>query len=309
MSKQYLKVAFTFEQQLRHLEQYGLLISNHGSALNYLANVNYYRLSGYWYPFRVRNGKYVSSQFVQGTQFEEAVKLYEFDRKLRALVLDALERIEIAIRTQITYHMGHKYGAFAHVEPNNFHKRFNHATWLKKIENETMRSSEQFIKHYKDKYHGFPRLPVWMLTEVMSFGALSFFYKGLRNSHNEGVEDKKVVADYFNIHHKRLGDWLHTLTYIRNICAHHGRLWNRELAIKTDKAKQPEWLPPVTPNNNRIFYILLMLRHLLKPLKKDDAWTKEVTALLKPIMQNPFYRKSMGIPINWQEHPLWKIKN
>lgn len=308
MSKlKYDKPALTFKQQLEHLQKNGLSISNQAEAYSFLASVNYYRLSGYWYPFRKRDASgNISSQFILDAQFEDAVRLYDFDQKLRRAVLDALEKIEIAVRTRITYHMGHKYGAFAHTDAANFHNKFNHAIWLEKLENETLRSSDKFIQHYKNKYTSFPRIPVWMLTEVISFGALSFFYMGLRNDRNAGVEDKKIIADYFNLHHKRLGDWLHTLTYIRNICAHHGRLWNRELAIRPDKAKQTEWLPPLTPRNDRIFYILLMLRHLLKPLAYSDDWSLAITELIEPIAENDFYRKSMGVPKNWKEHPLWK---
>ncbi len=145
-----------------------------------------------------------------------------------------------------------------------------------------------------------------MLTEVMSFGALSFFYKGLINDHKIGVEDKKAVATYFNLHHKRLGDWLHTLTYVRNVCAHHSRLWNRELAIRPDKVKEVEWRPPMTPRNDRIFYILLMLRYLLRQSGNGDAWATEITILLEPVAKTDAYRRSMGMPENWKEHPLWK---
>lgn len=307
MPEQYTKPALTFEQQLEHLKSRGLVVGNECEALLALSSVSYYRLSAYWYLFRERNNDgRVENTFLAGASFEQALDLYEFDRKLRSLVLDALERVEIAVRTQITYHMGHTYGAFAHTNPANFHPEFNHSSWLQKLEDESKRSSDQFINHYKNKYTGFPRIPVWMLTEVISFGALSFFYNGLRNDRNEGIEDKKAISSYFNLHHKRLGDWLHILTYVRNVCAHHSRLWNRELAIKPDKVKQADWLPPTTPRNDRIFYVLLMLRYLLRQSGNGDDWASDVTTLLEPIASNDSYRKSMGMPENWKEHPLWK---
>lgn len=307
MLEQYNKPALSFEQQLAHLKQRGLLVDDETGSLRLLAAISYYRLSGYWYPFRQRDEQgRVRSHFVPGTRFEQVVALYEFDRKLRSLVLDALERVEIAVRTRITYHIGHKYGAFGHADATNFHSGFGHDRWLAKLEEEAQRSSDEFIRHYKTKYKGFPRIPVWMLTEVMSFGALSFFYKGLRNDRRAGVEDKKAVADYFGLHHKRLGDWLHTLTYIRNVCAHHSRLWNRELAIRPDKSKDPLWLPPATPRNDRIFYVLLMLRHLLRHSGNGDSWAREVTELLVPMAAIQPYRIAMGLPEQWKEHPIWK---
>lgn len=307
MPEQYNKPALTFEDQLKKLEHYGLIISNKKNAVQQLSCISYYRLSSYWYPFRQRDkqGK-VTNQFEPGAAFEQVLKLYEFDRKLRSLVLDAIERVEVAIRTQITYHMAHTYGAFAHANSRHFHPGFNHGKWLSRLESETSRSSDEFIRHYKKKYTGFPRIPVWMLTEVMSFGALSFFYTGLQNNQKTGVEDKKAVSQHFNIHHKRLGDWLHTLTYIRNICAHHSRLWNRELAIRPDQNKKSQWQPPITPRNDRIFYILLMLRHLLRATANGDGWADETSNLLEEMTDSAQWRVAMGIPENWKEHPIWK---
>lgn len=307
MPEKYAKPALTFPEQLAKLQARGLVISDQDEALRQLSSISYYRLSGYWYPFRRRDQHgNISSELVAGTSIDQVVTLYEFDRHLRSLVMDALERIEITVRTQITYHYGHKYGAFGHTDPSNFHPQFDHTAWLSKLENETRRSSDEFIRHYQSKYDGFPHVPVWMLTEVMSFGALSFFYKGLRNDQKSGVEDKKVVSNYFGLHHKRFGDWLHTLTYVRNVCAHHSRLWNRELAIRPDRASELEWCPPVTPRNDRVFYILLMLRHLMRCSVHSDDWTNKVIQVLEPLAVNPQYRMAMGIPENWKEHPLWK---
>ena len=280
----YQKPALTFADQLAKLEQRGMVIEHRDLALEQLACISYYRLSAYWYPFRQwdKQGN-TTNQFNPGTTFSQVIELYEFDRHLRLLVLDAIERIEIAIRTQFTYHLAHKYGAFAHIDPSHFHPEFKHAEWLAKLQKEVERSKDAFIQHYQQKYHGFPTVPIWMLTEVMSLGSLSVGYNGLQNNKKLGVEDKKAVADRFKIHHKRLVGWLHTLTYIRNVCAHHSRLWNRELAIRDDKSKEEFWLPPMTPRNDRVYYILLILRCLMRPLGNGDAWATDVTNLLEPI--------------------------
>lgn len=303
----YTKPALTFKQQIGFLEQKGMVFHDKSFAETKLASISYYRLSGYWYPFRIRDHQNnVTNQLVQGTSFEDVLCLYEFDRKLRSLVLDAIERVEIAVRTQFTYHIGHQYGAFGHTKAQNFHPQFNHRKWLEKLEEEVDRSNDDFIKHFKSRYIGFPNVPIWMLTEVMSLGALSIGYRGLINDQKKGIEDKKIVAQYFNLHHKKLGDWLHTLTYVRNICAHHSRLWNRSLAIKPDKTKDTNWLPPITPRNDRIFYVLLMLRHLLRATGNGDDWAKEVSCLLSQLANETQWRSAMGLPINWKEHPIWK---
>ena len=303
----YTKLPLTFAQQITRLESKGMLVEDKQYAEAKLASISYYRLSGYWYPFRVRNDQHVvTSQFRSGTNFNEVVSLYEFDRQLRSLILDAIERVEVAVRTQFTYQLGHRYGAFGYTSSANFHHKFNHQKWLEQIENEVRRSKDDFITHFSSKYIGFPKVPIWMLTEVMSLGVLSVGYRGLINNQAQGIEDKKLIANHFDLHHKKLGDWLHTLTYVRNVCAHHSRLWNRSLAIKPDQTKDKNWLPPTTPRNDRIFYVLLMLRHLLKATGNGDDWAVEVNNLLEPLAVERKWRSAMGLPENWSEHPLWK---
>ncbi|MFD1133989.1 Abi family protein [Psychrobacter sanguinis] len=303
----YDKSPLTFSQQITRLENKGMFFENKKHAEAKLASISYYRLSGYWYPFRIRNSQnIITSKFEPGTNFNEVVSLYEFDRKLRSLVLDAIERVEIAVRTQFTYQMGHKYGAFGYTNSENFHKGFDHNKWLSKIKSEVDRSSDDFIEHFNNKYTGFPIVPIWMLTEVMSLGALSFGYRGLINNQAQGIEDKKLIANHFNLHHKKLEDWLHTLTYVRNVCAHHSRLWNRTLAIRPDKTKDKKWLPPMTPRNDKIFYIPLMLRHLLKATGNGEDWKTEIDKLISPLATKKRWRAAMGIPEDWTEHPLWR---
>ncbi len=241
----------------------------------------------------------VTGRFQPGTDFDRVLTLYEFDRHLRLLVMDAIERIEVHVRTLVTYHLGHQYGAFVHTSPANFHPRFNHADWLAKLNNEARQSKDIFVEHFKNNYHGFPTLPIWMSTEVMSFGSLSFCYTGMKNP------DKHEVARQLGVHHKRLKDWLHALTYIRNICAHHSRLWNRELAIKPERAREPEWNPPLTPRQDRVFYILLVLRTLLRSNHNGDHWAGRCNDLLDTLATETRYRAAMGLPSDWKAHPLW----
>lgn len=301
----YTKPPLSFADQISRLEEKGMSFDDKAYAESRLASISYYRLSGYWYPFRVRNANNVTNQFEQGTLFGDVLFLYEWDRQLRSLVLDAIERVEIAVRTQFTFHVGHTYGAFGHTNAQNFHPQFKHQGWLNKLESEVLRSNDDFIRHYKSKYTGFPTVPIWMLTEVMSLGALSFGYSGLINNQNKGIEDKKAISQYFNLHHKKLGNWLHTLTYVRNICAHHSRLWNRSLSIRPDKTKDPKWLAPITPRNDRIFYILLILRQFLRVTGNGEDWITNTNQLLAQLAHSARWRSAMGLPEQWREHPLW----
>ena len=191
----------------------------------------------------------ISDSFKEGVHLNEVMKLYEFDRDLRLLVMDAIERIEVHVRSLFAYRMGHQYGAFGHTDSANFQPNFKHTEWLRKIEDATRRNlgKEEFINHYNDKYTGFPTLPVWMVTEVMSLGSLSVGYRGLKR------KDKKFISDEFAPNTRCLASWFHSLTYIRNICSHHGRLWNRELAIRPSRLRNIVWNPPMTPRNDRIY--------------------------------------------------------
>lgn len=206
---------------------------------------------------------------------------------------------QLAIRTAVTYHLGMTYGAFGHEAPNNFHRGFDHGTWLSHLHQETTRSSDAFVSHYQQKYLGFPTMPIWMMTEVISLGSLSRMYKGME------PRDKQAVAAQLNIHHRRLQDWLHVLTYVRNVCAHHSRLWNRTLAIRPVAMSELEWSNPLLPRLDRVFCILLMLRYIMSQTGNGAAWRDECNALLRPIAATPAWCQAMGMGPNWATHPIW----
>ncbi|GAN26161.1 abi-like protein [Legionella pneumophila] len=299
----YLKPALSFQAQLEKLQAKGLIINNWPSALQSLSNTNYYRLSAYCLPFK-RSGisGNITEQFQDKVTFENVIDLYEFDRKLRLLIMDGLERIEISVRTSIAYHLAHSYGPFALSNPQNFHQQFEHSSWLTQINNEIERSREYFIEHYKNKYLGYPNLPVWMAIEVLSFGSLSVLFKGLKN------EDKRIIAEGYKLHPKTLANWLYFLTYVRNICAHHSRLWNKDLAIKPKiDAINELWLPPITPRNDRSYIILLIIKKLLTTAGNGIDWAISSEKLIQPIVEKyNWAHESMGIPRNWIDHPLWR---
>ena len=306
MQEVYNKNPLTFEEQLDRLEKRGLKIQDRQRALSILSHISYYRLSGYWHPFRQRNssGQTVDA-FVTGASFEEVVKRYEFDRKLRLLILDAIERVEVSLRTRMTYHLAHTYGTFGHINPKNFHSKFNHQEWLEELENkEIYRSREEFIRHFKKKYIGFPRVPIWMATETMSLGLLSKLFNGLGN------KDKHHIAEIYQLHPKTLTDWLHVLTYIRNLCAHHARLWNRNLAIRPNldglNDRQLNLKFPVKKNNN-LFVVLSMLNFLLQTSGNGEDWRNNIETLLLTIKENSSMHRNMGLPTDWQKGGLWLV--
>jgi len=246
----------SWADQLATLESRGLSIADRAEAEAFLSHVNYYRLSGYMLAFE--QSRHV---LIPGTTFEEVRAAYEFDRVLRDLVTEALEVVEVDVRTAIAYHFGQHSGAFGHTDASHFFRRppsrhvvkphgFDHTAWLENIRQEAKRSRERFVEHFKQTYSGFPDLPVWIVTEVMSFGSLSRMYQGMR------LADQRIVAQRYGVQPRFLASWLHHLVYVRNVCAHHSRLWDRAWAIKPDLPPLPPWLPPLLPGNDRMFVTL-----------------------------------------------------
>lgn len=291
----YDKPPITFEQQLQLLIDRGLQCSDINQALHNLERVSYYRLSAYWYP--VKNP---DDSFKAGASFDAALQLYEFDRHLRLHVIDAIERIEIALRTAITYTLSHAYGTFAHTNPDNFRDSFRHDKWTQKVQYEAKNSQEDFIRHYRTSYDNYPTLPIWMVTEIISIGSLSRLYEGMLH------KDQSAVASDYAVHPSVLRSWIRTLNYIRNICAHHGRLWNRQLAVAPDLPRHDKnWQAPLTPTNRRLFAVLLILRQMMAHHHQGAHWQSRVDELLQPIALKDYWRISMGLPDHWQTHPLW----
>lgn len=296
---EYRKGPLKFADQLALLQQRGLQVDDPQLATLYLQRVGYYRLMGYLFPMRLQG----SDEYHPGSMFQSAVDRYNFDHQLRALVLDAVCHIEVAVRTAVTYEMAHAYGAFAHAKANSFaYDQAWHADWLATIETEIDRARETFIDHYKAKYDGYPRLPIWMATEVMSLGSISKMYKGMHPA------NQKAVATRFGVAHTVLSSWLHSVSVVRNICAHHGRLWNRVLGVSPALPKSGAWqyLPQLTPNN-RVFFALMVIRMLLVNSMMDaNEWRDRISDLLRPFLADPASQASMGAPQNWEQHPAWR---
>ncbi|MCF7960599.1 MAG: Abi family protein [Pirellula sp.] len=168
MNQPYQKGWLSYADQVQRLQQRGLVVSDLRKAEQFLSHLNYYRFNGYCLAFDSQR-----HTFVAGTTFEQIVDAYQFDLSLRDLVTEALEIIEVDLRAAIAYFFGQRYGAFGHTVATNFYAGFGHMDWLLRLQEEANRSSELFVTHFQQAYVEFPDLPVWMVTEVMSFGGLS----------------------------------------------------------------------------------------------------------------------------------------
>lgn len=298
----YAKPWLTVADQVTKLESRGLSVTDRADAESFLRHVNYYRFAGYCLAFEQPR-----HSFPANVTFEQVKFAYKYDAQLRDLFTDALELIEIDLCTSVAHSFGQKYGAFGHTLAANFHSRFDfnttHATWLSKLHEETKRSRELFVNHFRQKYAEFPNLPIWAATEVMSFGGLSRMVGALHK------HDRQAVAQEYDVSAKVLSSATHHFAYVRNLCAHHARLWDRVWSIKPDLPRHADWSPPNIVSNGRLFTTLLLMRKLLlrsaQIRPEADAWRDRVNLLLSNPPAAPNVAARMGLTNNWNQHPVW----
>ena len=295
----YTKPALSFEQQADQLLQRGFQ-ADRARLIETLSRVSYYRLSAYWHPF-----KRPDDTFAPGTTLDKVWRRYTFDRQLRLLVMDAIERVEVAVlRTLMVEHHARKYGPFGYRDAKNFRPEFvgfEHQRMVDEIDQATSRSREPFVGEFRAKYSSEPGLPLWIAAEVASFGTLFTFYRHLH------FAEQKQLSGELELPANVLQSWLFCLNYIRNLCAHHSRLWNRELGIRPlipDRKNAQDWHVPVTPDNHRPFAVLTLLRWLLRRIAPQSHWAERLRELLKGYPDIPL--NLAGFPAAWETSPIWK---
>mgnify|MGYP001067855754 CR=1 FL=1 len=299
MTIPYSKLWHSLADQLQRLKDSGLIIHNDEAAIDFLRHLNYYRFTGYGLAFEQSR-----HNFIAGTTFEQLRQAYEFDRALRDLVYESMEVVELDIRTSVAYTFGETYGAFGHTDPANFFKHFKHRKWYSGLKFETERSNERFVEHFKNTYDNYPDLPIWVVTEIMSFGTLSRMIEGMSKS------DVKRVAARYKFQPLHFISCLHHLVYVRNICAHHARLWDREWSIKPILPPGNAWSPPLLPGNDRLFASLLLQNRIMRACKAESSftrgWRTRIVAHIENAPDCPDALGKMGFTKDWKQHPLWR---
>ena len=324
----FTKPALTIDEQIQLLIKRNLTIRNQDKAARYLEVISFFRLSAYMRPFQIKGD--INHSFRPGTEFRQIVDLYAFDRELRLMVMDATERVEVAARSTICNHMGPKYGAHWYLDRELFRRDYDHSRLIRDLEEKRnneqralsrdirriesshldeaqkqsrieSRQNENYLRFYSCQYDRPELPPGWAVVEELSIGALSHLYKGMARDN-----DKKVIARRFGLSHQVLESWLHTLTFIRNCCAHHSRLWNRELSISPKLPKKGGW-PDIDDSmpstqilpTRRVFVIILMLDCLLKQVSPDSLWLNRFHEFLGRYPDTKLYM--MGFPENWKD--------
>jgi len=307
----YSKPHLSLTQQLALLKKRSLHVNDDAAALECLHRNGYYRLSAYLYPFRDLQ----TDNFLPNSHFEDAQALYVFDKKIKLLLLDAIERVEIATRAEIALHLGAR-DIFAHTKSQFFRSSFTrtnssgqskYQTWHNNFNKAVDRSKDEFVLHYERKYGARSPLPIWIAIELWDFGLLSHFYSGMT------TPDCVAVANRFAIPRWHLLEsWLRCLNYVRNVIAHHGRLWNLNLA---DNPKLPQHglmpdfdaLLSLHNANTRLYSICCILVHFSKAVNPQSSWPRDLANHIISFPSIPLVNiQSMGFPVDWQSHAFWK---
>ncbi|MFC7443617.1 Abi family protein [Mesoflavibacter profundi] len=302
------KNPFTLTQQVKQLQDRGLKIKHPRIAEKYLINISYYRLGEYWYVMQSDKENHI---FKPNSKFEDVIALYNFDAELRLLLFDVIEKIEISLRTKLIYYLSHEIDPWWFCNSEIFIDRLKFSRTLAKIEEEVTRSRSKdvTIKHHFKKHKDDLRFPPsWKTLEQVSFGNLSKLYGNLHHRINSKDE---IAKDFGAVNHTYLPSWLQSIAQIRNFCAHHSRLWNRNLPSTVKILPNPP-NPWITDSHNvpkqhefsKLYIHMCLMRYMLNAiLPKNEFGNKLNSLLLKYPNVDP---NALGMKPNWQDEPLWK---
>lgn len=296
------KPAYTIADQIALLQQRGMLFQNESDAHHFLINISYYRLKGYWWD---QQDDLINHTFKANTYFEDVIDRYNFDRHLRLILFDAIERIEIALRTKLIYHMSMEHGGLWYLDETLFNNVDLHQKLTIELQKEFNRSQEVFIKDHRNRLQG-EEPDVWKIMEVASMGTLSKIYKNLAPQLPQKAQIAKEMG--LNIH-SELSSWLEAITYVRNIIAHHSRLWSRNMVKRPiEKIKNPkgDWLDQgIKPvQAQKAFLIISCMLYLCNEVTPGHQIKTKLIDLFNQNSTIPIYK--LGFLNGWDNQPLWK---
>lgn len=316
-----LKPWLSIHDQINQLRGRGMEIADQDQANHALKSIGYYRLSGYWYPYRQPHPSQKHQRFddfLPGTRFTEVLALYNFDNALKRLVWGAIERVEIAFRSRIGHILGET-GPLAHTDPSNFRSNFDHAAWWRTAKRRISRArgADASVDHHDENYGG--EIPLWVLTDLLDFSDVSKLYAGMTSPAQREVAEWFGVTMADNVSksartswtkHPPLANWLEHLATVRNICAHHGRLWNRQL-IPIGIPPRVQHLPafveiaptlesarPDTWQIERVYGTICIISQLLDHIDPRNTLQADIDSLVTTTFPSSNYRSiiEMGFP-------------
>lgn len=298
----YSKSALTVGQQLAQLRKRGLTIADPLLAKHFLENVSYYRLAGYWWTLQSDQKRH---RFRRGATFQQVIDRYNFDRELRLIILDMIERLEIGLRTKMIYHFSLSYGTHWFEDVNLIQNPADWAYNLKRIKKETKKSNEVYLRKYFKKYVTDTRNPpCWMSLEIVSLGTLSKMFENLKAR----LPEKDLIAKEFGLPDQTfLENWIHGIAVTRNIAAHHSRLFQRTLPIKPvlPKALPGKWIDTTSIDKRSVYFQASSMAYLLQSISPNNRFALRLEELFQKYRATVKF-KEVGFPANWKTQPLWK---
>lgn len=299
------------------LIQRNMQVADPARAERKLAQLGYYRLSGYWYPAKAfaldAQGRQLlcpisqkplrQDWFQPGTSFNDAVALYQFDKRLRLLMLDAIERLEVSLRTVIAHEVGYHspmaYTEQRFIQPKHAQSfqakgrlRNKWAEWSSRQQELLSRSSEDSIAWHRQS--GKP-IPFWVAVEAWDFGTLSKYFEMLKGGHQNRVLRRFGLSDA-----KSFARWLQEINLLRNRCAHHTRVWNQVSANALPALPHEAYFQRLGLDQSalaRIYGIISIMWFLLQRVAPNSSWICDVADLIdsKPALPGCMF-SSLGLP-------------
>lgn len=317
LPRRYRKPALSEDALLARWRERGLVISDPDRALRYLRHLGYYRISAYVRSFETSTRDVIRP----GVSFDDVLRLYVFDRQLRLHMLDALERVEVAVRAAISDHMSLIGGPHWYEDSGHFTHRPAHQHLLHDIDDmlrlqharraETDLGGDRFasaLDHYVANYDEPSRPPTWIVFEELSFGRTRAVYDSLADR-----QVRSSIARSLGVMPPVLSSWLKSYQRVRNICAHHGRLWNRGLGVypMIPKSRHTRWLDDPTPleepwRRQRLFPVMVSLQTVLHTISPRSTWGQRLNGLLDATPAVPLH--PMGVPDGWFDDPFWSTE-
>lgn len=298
----YTKEPKTSEEHYSLLvDERGLSISDQERAIKYLKTVGYFRLTGYMFHLQSADGNH---RFLEGANFDDIIGLYQFDKKLRGIISEYLERIEICLRAKLTDKYSISHGFFWYSNSG----LYDDETIFNKINEEIKESfndpKEQFLRKFKLRYTEESIPPSNMALETLSLGKLARLYKALKNQ-----DGKFEIAGEFNLPSNILTSWIIYLANVRNICAHHARLWNRKVNVDRpifpNREKYKFKGENAEDSNTTLYGIISIINRLLSSFNPHNSFVKKIEDLINECGVDCTL---MGFPTNWKEAANWKAE-
>ncbi|MCK5133469.1 MAG: Abi family protein [Candidatus Sabulitectum sp.] len=265
-----------------------------------LERVSYCRFRTYWHKYLAD-----SINFKEDTNFGDIWIRYIFDGELRNLVFCAIQEVEVSLRNSIMHHHVHSHGIHGYLNASALPdlKPTDRTKLLSRIKGEIDRTKEHFAKRHISQFPG-EDPPLWIVVDLMTMGMLLTFYNGMKKNL------RAAIASKYHVSEEVFNSWMKTLNHLRNICAHHSRLWNRTFGLSPKiprERKNPEWHIPSKIYNERTFGVLSMIYHLLKCTNSEFAveWRGRLKNLF--LGYGCEIPEEVGFPENWFEYQLWWV--